>query len=118
MNHYQPGLHFIGDIDSQNEFALRDTASCKILLDRLINLHGLTKVGEVYHSFDGAGFTATICLTESHIAIHTWPEYGKVTFDVFLSNFRHNNDQKGESIFKDIADHFSAIHIDKKLIRR
>jgi S-adenosylmethionine decarboxylase len=34
-----------------------------------------------------------VCLTESHISIHTWPEFNQVTFDVFLSNFmNYNND--------------------------
>lgn len=118
MDHYQPGLHLIGDLESQHTQALSDTAACKELIDRLITHHGLTKVGEIYHSFDGGGYTATICLTESHIAIHTWPEYGKVTFDVFLSNFRHNNDHKGESIFDAITKHFEAIRLNKNSIRR
>lgn len=59
----------------------------------MIHQHGLTKVGEVYHQFGDDGYTAVVCLTESQISIHTWPEFNRVTFDVFLSNFMNYNPQ-------------------------
>ncbi len=118
MDVYTPGLHLIGELSSDQSLLLRDTEACRILIDKLIAQQNLSKIGEVYHSFDGAGYTATICLTESHIAIHTWPEYGKVTFDVFLSNFRKNNDEKCEAIFDAISKYFGATSVNKNSIRR
>eukprot|EP01035_Chromulina_nebulosa_P023121 gene23121-29959_t len=64
------------------------------VFDALIVSLALTKTGEVYHTFDNGGFTASVCLTESHVSIHTWPEYNLATFDVFLSNFRNDNSDK------------------------
>ncbi len=118
MKTYSPGLHFIGDIEAENVAPMFDAKACKTLIDALITKHGLNKVGEVYHSFDNAGFTAAICLTESHISVHTWPEYGRVTFDVFLSNYENNNDGKGEDIFNEISAYFSAITVAKNILRR
>jgi len=72
---------------------LKNGIVIKHLFDSLIVEHKLSKVGEVYHQFQNSGFTAMVCLTESHISIHTWPEFNRVTFDVFLSNFmNYNND--------------------------
>ena len=115
---YQPGLHLIGDIESKAVSKMRDHAECRTFIDEQISKHGLSKVGEVYHSFDGAGFTATICLTESHISIHTWPEFGKVTFDVFLSNFKKNNNHITEAIFEAIKNYFESTVIVKNTISR
>ena len=35
------------------------------------------------HKFDPHGVTAVVLLAESHISIHTWPEYGTAVCDVF-----------------------------------
>ena len=36
------------------------------------------------HQFSPQGVTATATLAESHIAIHTWPEYGYFAADLFF----------------------------------
>ena len=37
------------------------------------------------HSFgDGFGYTAFLLLSESHASIHTWPEHGTATIDIFM----------------------------------
>ncbi|WP_416309652.1 adenosylmethionine decarboxylase [Spirulina sp. 06S082] len=36
------------------------------------------------HQFSPHGVTATATLAESHIAIHTWPEYGYFAVDLFF----------------------------------
>ncbi len=58
-----------------------------------IEQHQLGMVGKVVHTFEGGGngFTAALCLRESHICIHTWPENGLLTFDVFLCNYQRDN---------------------------
>lgn len=38
---------------------------------------GFTIVDEMMHVFDPQGFTSLILLSESHFAIHTFPERGK-----------------------------------------
>ena len=36
------------------------------------------------HQFSPQGVTATATLAESHISIHTWPEYGYFAADLFF----------------------------------
>ncbi len=42
-------------------------------------------------------------LAESHIAIHTWPESGFVTVDVYVCNFTTDNTAKAEHVFRDLT---------------
>jgi S-adenosylmethionine decarboxylase len=88
---YAPGLHVLATFEAPTA-RLQDAGGSQQFFAALVARLGLTSVGEVYHTFAGSGgFTAVLALTESHLSIHTWPEHGLATFDVFLSNFRRDN---------------------------
>ncbi len=114
---YLPGTHCIVDIHTVTG-SLTDPFGLKQLWDGLIVELGLQKIGEVYHQFENGGFTAVVCLTESHLSIHTWPEFGYATFDIFLSNYLQVNDGKGEIITQRTADFLKASQINQQKIRR
>lgn len=44
---------------------------------------GATVVGDSFHRFQPYGITGIIAIAESHLCIHTWPEYGYAAVDVF-----------------------------------
>ncbi len=44
---------------------------------------GATVVGEVFHEFNPHGISGVVVIAESHLAIHTWPEYGYAALDLF-----------------------------------
>jgi S-adenosylmethionine decarboxylase len=105
---YKPGLHLICDCTSHQTSLLTDFEACQKLLNQLIAQHQLSKVGEVYHNFPNGGFTGVVCLTESHISIHTWPEFGRITFDVFLSNYQKTNNHIAQNICSELLHLFNA----------
>ncbi len=37
----------------------------------------------VFHEFSPQGVSGVVVISESHLAIHTWPEYGYAAVDVF-----------------------------------
>lgn len=117
MKSYKPGLHIISTFEA-DEHALTEMMSCQRFFNRAIREFDLSKVGESYHQFDNGGFTATVCLTESHLSIHTWPEYGIATFDIFLSNFRKDNTDKVRSFYIQTLDHFKGRERNKHEIIR
>jgi S-adenosylmethionine decarboxylase len=110
MNLYKPGLHILATFSAAPQ-VLTEMQQCKALFEKLILELELSKVGETYYSFDGGGFTATVCLTESHAAIHTWPEFSKATFDVFLSNFNKDNSEKVREFYDKTINYFNATDI-------
>ncbi|WP_461790828.1 S-adenosylmethionine decarboxylase family protein [Pedobacter sp.] len=115
---YSPGLHILAEFSSSNIGLLSKSSHCKQLFNSLITSHQLEKVGEVYHDFENGGFTAVVCLTESHISIHTWPEYELATFDVFLSNYKRDNSKKVEEIYSEVLNFFEGIERQKSAINR
>lgn len=117
MTTYTPGLHILATFSAPAD-RLIDVAACRVTFDRLIAELGLTKVGEAYHAFPEGGFTAVVCLTESHVSIHTWPEFGLATFDVFLSNFRGDNTTKVETFYAETLRQFEGTEQTKHQIRR
>ncbi len=44
---------------------------------------GATVVGESFYHFSPQGVSGVVNIAESHIAVHTWPEYGYAAIDVF-----------------------------------
>ena len=42
-----------------------------------------TIVTDVFHTFNPHGISGVVVIAESHIAIHTWPEYACASVDIF-----------------------------------
>lgn len=115
---YKPGLHILAEFNSTESLKLYSSTECQAFFDQLIGKYGLQKVGEVYHDFENGGFTAVVCLTESHLSIHTWPEYGLATFDIFLSNYQQENDEKVRSIYNEVIKFFNGVVDQKNEVKR
>ena len=117
--HWLDGIHLLGEWygcpHDVPEFTqanpLRD------LCVRAARESGLTVVGDRFFQFEPQGVTGTVLLAESHIAIHTWPEAGFVTVDVYVCNLTTDNTAKAEQVFRTIEavlrperTRFQAIH--------
>ncbi|GAB3334168.1 S-adenosylmethionine decarboxylase family protein [Hymenobacter humi] len=119
---YTPGLHILATFAAPAA-ALRNAEACRTFFDAQVLAFNLEKVGEAYHVFAGdetgaGGFTAVLALTESHLSIHTWPEYGLATFDVFLSNFRRDNSAAVRGIYAATLAFFEGTEHTKTEVRR
>lgn len=44
---------------------------------------GATILSDTFHQFSPQGVTGIIAIAESHLSIHTWPEYGYAAVDIF-----------------------------------
>lgn len=46
-------------------------------------ISGATIVEQVFHHFSPHGVSGVVVIAESHMTIHTWPEYGYAAVDLF-----------------------------------
>ena len=98
------GIHLLGEWDgcpAQTPEFTRAEALREICLEA-VAASGLTIVGERFVQFEPQGVTGTVLLAESHLAIHTWPEHGFVTIDVYVCNYTTDNSQKAERLFRSL----------------
>jgi S-adenosylmethionine decarboxylase len=85
---------------------------------------GLTALGECFHAFDSAvqgqasGVTGMVLLAESHLAVHTWPERGVVTLDVFVCNLNNDNSDKAHALMDALVRGFEPAHVHRQVWRR
>lgn len=115
---YKPGLHILSEFNTQKHELLYQSKACFDLFTGIVSKYELAKVGEVYHDFENGGFTAVVCLTESHLSIHTWPEFNLATFDIFLSNYQKDNSEKVRAIYNDVLHFFEGLEIQKTELTR
>lgn len=115
---YQPGTHIIATLHTEKIDLLEQSAAFQQLADQLIETYGLKKLGEIYHQFQPSGFTGVVCLSESHLSIHTWPEYKKVNLDIYLSNYLRTNDDTVVHIYEAICVHFDAVITNEQRLKR
>ena len=76
------GVHLLLDLKGCRPDLLDDLEYVKQALVKAANEAGATIVGESFHKFDPVGVTGIIAIAESHICIHTWPEYGFAAADI------------------------------------
>ncbi|MBE0477620.1 adenosylmethionine decarboxylase [Candidatus Aerophobetes bacterium] len=77
------GIHIISDLYGCEPERLARAKQIKQFIEQTIDESGLTKIKSCFHQFDPYGVTGLVLLSESHLAIHTWPEYRYVSLDVY-----------------------------------
>jgi len=77
------GRHLLLELKICNEEALDDLGFLKNCLNEAAIQSGATVVGESFYHFSPCGVSGVVNIAESHIAIHTWPEYRYAAVDVF-----------------------------------
>lgn len=99
------GLHILAELHdcACGDGPMRDPAVVRRICLDACAAAGLTVVGEVFHGFGTpaapAGATGAVVLAESHLAVHTWPELGAVTLDIYVCNFSQDNRAAAEAAY-------------------
>lgn len=109
------GNEWVIDAHDCDPERLRDVAILRAICDRVVNDLGVRVIGEPQvHVFPGpGGVTALYLLSESHLACHTYPEYGLATFNLYCC--RHREQWRWQS---ELGESLAAGQVDIKQIPR
>ena len=77
------GLHLLLELKECNPVLLNDLDYIREAMHLTARKVGARVVGESFHRFSPQGVTGILAIAESHISIHTWPEYGYAAADIF-----------------------------------
>ncbi len=83
------GTHLIIDAWQSPADLLNDPEHIRQALIDAASASGATLIDVCVHPFSPRGVTATATLSESHIAIHTWPELAYFAADLFFCGDLH-----------------------------
>jgi S-adenosylmethionine decarboxylase len=120
------GLHLTADLRgcAAGQPLMRDPEALRRLCVEAVVAAGLGAVAELFHRFTPAagqtqsGITGVVLLAESHLAIHTWPELGGVTLDVYVCNVGRDNSAKAELLMTHLVRAFAPQHVAMNHLQR
>lgn len=77
------GKHILAEFYSCNINAINDEALIEELFVNTAKDAGATVISSSFHKFSPHGVSGVVVIAESHLTIHTWPEYGYCAVDIF-----------------------------------
>jgi len=77
------GLHIVAEFHGVSKEKLDDLFFLEEVLISAAKSAGARILGYKFHKFSPHGVTGIVAISESHLSIHTWPEFGYAAFDVF-----------------------------------
>ncbi len=77
------GKHLLLELKGCNKEVLNDVGFLRGALITAAGEAGAIVLGESFHQFNPQGVSGVVIIAESHLCIHTWPEYGYAAADIF-----------------------------------
>lgn len=77
------GRHLLAEFYDCGTDALNDPGRIERFMNEAARRSGATVVQSVFHAFSPHGVSGVVVVEESHLAVHTWPEYRYAAVDYF-----------------------------------
>ena len=77
------GRHLLVEYYDCDENILNDASRIEEAMTEAADQAGATIVNSIFHLFNPHGVSGVVVIAESHLAIHTWPEYRYAAADIF-----------------------------------
>jgi len=77
------GRHLIAEYTGCAPAILNDASYVEESLLEAVRQSGATIVRSVFHHYAPQGVSGVVVIAESHMSVHTWPEYGYAAVDFF-----------------------------------
>lgn len=101
------GRHVIAELVDCDAELLSDVSALRHLLEEAAWTAGGTVLGSQFHRFSPIGASGVVLLAESHLSIHTWPEWHYAAVDVFGCGARMDP----EAVVRRIASDLGATEV-------
>ena len=100
------GNHILVEFYNCDRDIMNDAKYIEKVMNEASILSGATVVGSHFHTFNPYGVSGVVIIAESHLSIHTWPEYGYAAVDIFTCGDLIDADKA----FEHLKTGFKAAH--------
>jgi len=80
---YALGKHLLIELRECNSEVLKSLEKVRKILISAAKEAKATIINNSFHEFNPFGISGVVVIAESHLTIHTWPEYGYAAVDIF-----------------------------------
>ena len=101
-------------ICAESHLKLNDKEYLSSLLGRAVEASNATVIKTILHQFSPQGVSGVVILAESHLAVHTWPEFGYAAIEIFTCG-EDTHPEKGHEY---LLDKLSPEHHEVKVLMR
>ncbi len=77
------GRHFLSEFYNCSSEILNNENKIADIMTQAVEVSNATIIKPFFHKFSPQGVSGIIVIAESHLAIHTWPEYNFAAVDLF-----------------------------------
>lgn len=77
------GTHLVCELSRCNPETLGSVNAVKHALESAAAAANATALNGYFHQFSPSGISGVLCLAESHISVHTWPECNYAAVDIY-----------------------------------
>ncbi len=77
------GRHLLVELNDCDREVLNDLDLLREAMLTAAVESGAVILGDSFHRFSPQGVSGVVVIAESHLSVHTWPEYGYAAVDVF-----------------------------------
>jgi len=102
---YALGTHLLVELRDCNPEILKDLGKVKEALVSAAKEAKATIIDVSFHEFNPFGISGMVVIAESHLSIHTWPEYAYAAVDIFTC---------GDTIKPEVAAHYLISRFESK----
>ncbi len=99
------GRHILAEFYDCDTTAINDVRIVEETLLHAAVKAGATVIGSSFHLFEPHGVSGVVVISESHLAIHSWPEYAYAAVDIFTC---------GEDVDPMVAFEYLKVHFRTK----
>jgi S-adenosylmethionine decarboxylase proenzyme len=85
---YGLGIQILIELKDCNVEKLNDIEFIRETMEEAARRTGSTIITSSFRYFDPHGISGLVMIAESHLSIHTWPEYGYAAADIFTCGTR------------------------------
>ncbi len=111
------GIHLLLELKDCDRGLLNDVSALRGILLEAAGESGAAVLGESFHQFEPQGVSGVLTIAESHLFIHTWPEYGYAAFDIFTCGTTVKPEKAAKVLVKELKPkNHSILQIERGIL--